>query len=437
MLYYMLIISGGCKMDFNQIEIADGVSFVGIDAKQFKTNNISMCFALDLKEETVSANAVLVSLLARKCEKYNTLTSFNRKLANLYGAVASGVTIKQGASQVLRLGIKCLDDRFSLDGESISLECAKLLCDMAFSPCMENGSFLEADVEAEKRIIIQRIEAEENEKRKYAMNRAEEIMFSGEPYGIGRLGTKEQVAALCVEDINEAWRRVLSTAKIMIASVGSLDGEEFCNFIKPRLAEIDRNYTPLKKPVLVPFANSVKEEMERQDVKQGKLVLGFRVNMEYDDDLTVAMRCFADIFGGGPYSKLFVNVREKLSLCYYCSARYNRTNSAVMVQSGCNEENMDKAVKEILNQLEKIKSGDFDEEFSASKIAISDFLGSVKDDPETMSLWYQTQIIDDSIRSPEDDIKIHNAVTKEQILKCASLVSLDTVYKLSSPEEAE
>lgn len=422
-------------MQFKQTEIADGVSLVSVNANQFKTNEIAVCLAVKLEERSAAANAVLLSLLSRKCEKYPSLLSMNRRLSSLYGAAISPSVLKSGECQLLKLAVTCIDDRFSLDGESISFECAKLLCDMIFHPYFENEGFTASDVETEKRIIIQKIEAEENEKRTYVLRKTEELMFKNEPYSINRFGTKEQIGCLTAEAVTAAWKELLASAKIMVTVVGTANDNELASYIKSELSAVNRQYKPLERAVFVPKATEVKEHMERLEVKQGKLVLGFRVNLKPEDELTTAMRTFVDVFGGGPYSKLFANVREKMSLCYYCSARYNRQKSCIMIQCGCNEENMDKAVAEILNQLDIIKHGDFDEELASSKISISDTLTSVNDAPDLLGAWYYMQIADDSVKSPEESARLNNEVTKEQVLECASLISLDTVYKLSSPKE--
>ena len=149
------------------------------------------------------------------------------------------------------------------------------------------------------------------------------------------------------------------------------------------------------------------------------------------------MLAFSDVFGGGPYSKLFLNVREKLSLCYYCSAKYDRRKSSVIIQCGCEEENMDKAVEEILNQLSDIKNGSFDDAFASSKIALADALNAVYDDSLTLSSWYLTQIADDEIISPADSASNISAVTKQQVQDCADLLTLDTIYKLVGNKEGE
>ncbi len=166
-------------------------------------------------------------------------------------------------------------------------------------------------------------------------------------------------------------------------------------------------------------------------------MLGFRVNLKPEDESTYAMRSFADIFGGGPYSRLFTKVREEMSLCYYCSARYVRQKSFILVQCGCEEENMDKAVAQILKQIDEIKNGNFDYEFSASKIGLTDSINSVYDTPESLEGWYVLQITDKHLSSPSESAARNNAVTKEQVIACANRITLDTVYRLVSEKEGK
>lgn len=426
-------------MNFTKKDITDGVSLLCVNANQFKTNEIAVSFALPLKNETASANALMINLLSRRGQKYPTLLSLNKELASLYGANLLAAVSKIGDCQVLKLGITCIDDRFSIDGKSISLSCVELLLSLIFEPKFgKNDEFFTDDIESEKRVLKEKLEAEDNEKRTYVLRQTEKLMFENEPYGINRYGTVDDIAALTGSDVKKAWQNALASAKIMVTTVGSIDADKAYEYISNAFSGVQRAYQPIDKPVIIPKCDKVKEHMERLDVKQGKLVLGFRVDLDPDDEkMTTAMLSFCDVFGGGPYSKLFANVREKLSLCYYCSSRYIKKKSAIIVQSGCNEENMSKAVDEIMNQLDVIKNGDFEEEFNSSKAAVSDSYLSFNDAPEALEAWYSNQIIADKIKTPEQAVKDNNDVTIEQVRACAELLSLDTVYKLSSPREVQ
>lgn len=422
--------------DFIKENVGDGIDVISVPVSQFKTNEISLSVAVPLSEETASLNAIVPMLISRCSKEYPDLTALNTKLASLYGAELQPSVSKIGEAQLLRIGITCVDDRFAFDHEKISKECAELLLSLLFEPKLdENGNFFSEDVEREKRILTEKIESEENEKRTYAVRRTEEIMFSGEPYAIGRYGTKKAVSEITADKVLSAWKNIIETGKVLLTVVGSADASDIAELLKSRFSGIQRKFAPLEKAVFVASAKEVKNTEERIAVKQGKLVLGFRVDMRPDDELTPAMRSFADVFGGGPYSRLFAKVREEMSLCYYCSARYIRQKSFILVQCGCEEENMDKAVDQILKQIEEIKNGNFDYEFKSSKISMSDSIISVYDTPELIEGWYASQIIDDKLKSPSESAELNNAVTKEQIIECANRVTLDTVYRLVSTGE--
>ncbi len=424
--------------EFEKIEISNGIDLVRVKADRFKTNEISFEFCVPLKKETASVNSLLISLLSHQGNEYPNMIDLNKKLAMLYGAVVVGCSSKLGENQVLSLNISSLDDRFSLEDAKISTESIELLLSLIFNPKFDNdGYFYDKDIEQEKRLLCEKLRSDENEKRIYALNQTEKYMFEGEPYAINAKGSIEDIEKITKQDLKNAWLNIIKTAKIQLYVVGSADVTKAIELVKEQMADVKREYVAPVESVFVPVAKEKKEIVERIDVKQGKLVLGFRVNMKPDDKRTADMRSFCDIFGGGPYSKLFANVREKLSLCYYCCARYNRLKSCITIECGCEEENMDKAVEEILNQLEIMKSGDFDNEFNSSKISLNDAFNSVKDDSLLLASWYRKQICEDTIKSPSDSANENEAVTKENVKACASLLSLNMIYKLVGNKEGE
>ena len=160
------------------------------------------------------------------------MLSLNRKLASLYGATLNDTVSKIGECQVLSLSATCLNDKFSLDGESIAFECVKLLSSLIFEPKLdENGNFFDEDIEAEKRILNEKINSEENEKRIYVLRKTEEKMFSDEPYSINKYGYVKDVEALSSNDIKSAWINALSKAKILITVVGNTDIDKVYNHL--------------------------------------------------------------------------------------------------------------------------------------------------------------------------------------------------------------
>lgn len=424
--------------DFTKKNVANGIDIIFVPATQFKTNELAVSLLVSLKKETASENALLSLLLCESCSAYKTLRELNTHLASLYGAVLSPAVSKLGENQVIKFGITCIDDRFALDDKKILTECLSLLLSLLFEPNFdENGLFAQSSVDVQKRLLIEKIESEENEKRTYVLRKTESIMFEGEPYAINRYGTKEDVNKATPESLKTAWENLLKTSSVLLTVVGNASQHEVKELLLDKFSNVERDYKAPVDAVFNPVTNEIKKVKEEMEVKQGKLVMGFRVNITPDSELAPAMRSFADVFGGGPYSKLFANVREKMSLCYYCSARYVRQKSFIVVQSGCEEENMDKAVSEILNQIEEIKKGNFDYEFSSSKMALTDAINSVYDAPESLEVWYTSQMADKNIKSPAESAAENKSVTKEQIMECANLISLDTVYRLVGNDDKE
>ena len=411
--------------DYVQKKIAPGVELLAVPAGRFKTNELAIHLAVPMEEQMAANYALAISAVSRKGKAYPDMRALHLQLDKLYGAAISVTANKSGGCQILKMGITTLDDRFALDDEKIAEAGLELLMNLLFDPLLgENGLFSPADIETERRVLLEKLAAEENEKRLYAVMQMQQIMFAGDPYRINPKGTKETLLAATPESVTAAWHRMLRESKMLVTVVGSTDPEAACTALRRRLEGVERAYQPMPTPHFVARCEQVKDVRESEKIRQGKLV-----------PLAPAMRSFCDVFGGGPYSKLFMNVREKMSLCYYCSARFARQNSYIFIQCGCEEENMDKAVAEILHQLEMIRDGDCKAELESSRIAMIDALDGVADTPNGLENWYAARLLDDDFRTPAQVAEETRSVTVEQLQECAGRLSLDTVYRLVAEKE--
>lgn len=419
-----------------KIEIAKGVRACFVKAEHFKTNVMSVHIVLPL-ESDMEANALLCYMLRRRCAKYPTMTALNRRLAELYGAsLACGVS-KSGDSQDICFRIVSVSDRFALSGEGISKNCTELLLDVLFEPKLENGNFAEEDIELEKRLLIEKIDSEFSEKRIYAKDRLVEEMFKDEPYGKGRFGNRDEIRNVTNERILDAWKAFLEKAIIQFTFVGEID-DSIKEQLKERFSKIDRTDTCTIETSFEPFAKETKKVEEKQAVKQGKLVMGLRTGLESRDENFFPTRVAVDMFGGGPYSRLFMNVREKLSLCYYCSAQFVKDKGFVLVQSGIEDENEKKATDAILEELQNMKDGKFTaEDIENSKKGLTDAFLSVGDTPESIDAWVGTRVLDEDIILPQDYAEKINQVTADEIKAAAEKITLDTIYMLSGDGTGE
>ena len=418
------------------IALQDGVEGLFIENQRFNTTSISYNFYLPLKEETVAENALLPFILTSTTKEYPSFSALNFKLNKLYGARLDASTEKYGDCQLLRMTVSVIDDRFTFDSDSLVKQASELLLSLIFNPNVQNGEFLEEDVAREKRKAIEHIKGEIAEKRLYAKNRLISEMYKGTPYGLPKCGTVEMVEKITGKSLYKAWQNMLSTAFVRVHVVSAALPNRFFEDISEKFEAVKRfNITDCKlcKPTKeLAKPNTVFEKM---DVKQGKLVMGFSCDMYGDDDLSLPLMVMCDIFGGGPYSRLFSNVREKMSLCYYCSASSVRYKGLLTVDSGVEVKNAQKAQDEILNQLEIIKKGEFsDFEFDSSIKSICDSLNTYNDSQNSLDLWYALKINNQNLYSPEDIAEKIKKITKEDVIYAAKGVKLHTVYKLLPKE---
>ena len=422
-------------MSENKITLSNGVDGFFVKNNRFNTTLISFNFFLPLKKDTVAVNALLPFMLTTSSKKYPDFSKLNLKLSRLYGAHLSASSEKAGDYQLLKMAISVIGDKYTLDEESLTVEACDLLSELIFEPNIENGAFLEADLEREKRKAIEHIQGEMSEKRIYSKQRLIEEMYKDEPYGLPKCGTVEQVEKITGEELYKAWENMLKSAYCFVNVVSSALPAGFFDEITNRFSSLERtDVTVMGKTKSTKKAEKVNTITERLDVAQGKLVMGFSMQKE-EDTPQLPILVMTDIFGGAPYSRLFTNVREKMSLCYYCSASSVRSKGLLTVASGVEEANVDKAQEEILNQLEIVKRGEFtDFEYESSLKGIADSLRTYNDSQGMLDSWYTIKAASGNIVSPDETADKIASITKEQIVAAANTVSLHTVYRLLPKE---
>ena len=262
-------------------------------------------------------------------------------------------------------------------------------------------------------------------------------MFKREPYGCFVYGKKEDVEKLSSEDLYLAWQRLVKNSFIQLNVIGKSVPSGLFEEIKKILTSIKReNICDALSSIPIKKANTVTEVTETMDVTQGKLVLGFSSELYGDFKTALPLAIFTDIFGGGPYSKLFSNVREKQSLCYYCSASSRRSKGFILVDSGIESKNANVALNAILKELEDIKNGNVDEfTFNASKKSLIDSLNSYYDSASALDTWNTIELQGEDEISVEDATKYINEITLNDIINVANGIELHSIYKLL-PKEA-
>ena len=417
--------------------LSNGAEGLFVKNDRFNTTLVSFNFYMPLTRKHAAEYALLPFVLTTCSKDYPDFSKLNFKLSKLYGAELSASAEKVGDYQLLKIAVSVIDDKYTLDNESLCDSAMQLLTQLVFEPKIYNNSFYEEDIAREKRKAVEHIKGELSEKRIYAKNRLIEEMYKNDPYGTPKCGTVSDVEKITGESLYNAWRDVLSHAFLRVNVVSRAMPQGLFDGISQKMQNIDRENIPdcsASRPT--EKADKTNTVTEKMDITQGKLCLGFSSDMYGDDKTTAPLTVMCDIFGGGPYSKLFNNVREKMSLCYYCSAATVKSKGLITVSSGVESENAEKALSAIVDQLDAIKRGEFDDsEFDSSIKNITDSLKSYNDSQGLIDLWYSLKISGDKPLSPEDTIELIANVTRDDVINAAKGVSLHTVYKLL-PKEA-
>ncbi len=411
-------------------EIADGVHFSAVRDNRFKTMRISATAMLPLSRETVSAYALLSQVMTRSCAEYPDFTALSRKLSSLYGASLEAGVRKMGEVLALTFSVSGIDDRYALSGDSISRELSELLCKIIFEPYLEGNAFCGAEVEQERRQLLELVDSELSDKRSYATSRLIELMCDKETFGVRRYGTKETINAVSSSELFAAWESMLRTARFEIMYIGESDPVFAQQVFADKFTSVDRLVSKLNTVTTV-TPESVREFSDEMDVSQAKLLLGYRTSVCAPQQETTAMRLMCAILGGSAHSKFFRNVREKQSLCYYCVSRYYRVKGIMTVESGVEFENIEKTKNACIAELDAIRRGDItDDEINFAKLSIANNFVSICDTVSGIQEWYISQLCDGRMLTPSQASEEFNAVTKEQIVAVANKLSLDTIYVL-------
>ncbi|MGN0453550.1 MAG: EF-P 5-aminopentanol modification-associated protein YfmF [Ruminococcus sp.] len=415
-------------------KIGGGVYFNSVSVSRFKTMKITVSAYVPASKDTASEYALLSDILTRSTKEYPTLSLLEKKLLSLYGAELSSEVKIFGDMQVISLTASGLDERYAFDNTAIASELSAILCGALFEPNINNGAFDSEELNQSKRQIYDSIDAEFSDKRTYSVSKCVEIMCSNSPAGVNRLGDKESVNKVTEKSLYSAWRRLLKTARFEIMYVADTDSENAKKIFSEHFNSVERKPAELETRLFTAEGN-IKEVTEEMELAQSKLVMGFETGLNSEYKNYPQMMLLSAVLGGTPSSKLFMNVREKQSLCYYCISRYNRIKGYMIIESGVETANLEKARCSILEQLQQLKDGNItDFEISAAKLAMTNSFRSVGDTVSGIESWYLSRITEDKILTPEETAKQINAVTKEQLVSLAQKIKLDTVYTLKSKE---
>jgi predicted Zn-dependent peptidase len=401
-----------------------------VKTEKFKTNTIVWKMKTPLTSENVTKRALLPYVLQSSSKAYPTTSKLRSYLDELYGANLYVDVSKKGEYQVLSFSLEIANEKFLSDPEPLLKKGMELIAEILVNPLAENEAFDKDTVEKEKRTLKQRIQAVYDDKMRYSNFRLVQEMCKGEPYALHVNGEIDDIPALNEQNLYEYYKQAFSEDELDLFIIGDVDEDEVQSIAEGLLQFEQR--TP--KSVEAVKADNVEEKTvkDKEDIKQGKLNIGYRTNILYGDQDYYALQVFNGIFGGFSHSKLFLNVREKNSLAYYVASRLESHKGLMMVMSGIEFNNFELAVKIIREQMDAMKAGDFTEqEIEQTKAVIENQMLETMDTARGMVEVLYHNVVSEQKVNLDDWLNGMSKTTKEEIVEVAKKVQLDTIYFLT------
>ncbi|WP_416826816.1 EF-P 5-aminopentanol modification-associated protein YfmF [Ectobacillus polymachus] len=411
-----------------------GLTVHTIRTVKYKTNTLVLRMKAPLASSTVTYRALLPYVLQSGTKTLPTVKDVREYVEEMYGASLAVDVGKKGEEHIISIYMDVANEIYLHNAPPLLEKAIQMLSDVLQRPSLQNGAFQPAIVEAEKRALIQRIDSVYDDKMRYASERLIEEMCQNEDYRLSANGKKEEVASITPRSLYDYYQQALAEDEIDLYLIGDLP-DETISLVQKYFDLPERNIRKQNDKERTDVTKA-KEIIEKQDLKQSKLHIGYRTNITYKDEAYFALQVFNGLFGGFSHSKLFVNVREKNSLAYYAASRYESHKGLLFVMSGIQSKNYEKALAIIKEQLTAMQNGDFtDEDVKQTQAVIANQILETIDMPRGLiEILYHNVVANVDIPI-EQWIPAINKVTKDEIIAVAKNIKMDTVYLLRGLEE--
>lgn len=419
-------------MNFNKIELKEGINLHIINTNKFKTNLLAVFLTTPLNRENVTKNALIPMILRRGSSKLTNLEEISNKLDEMYGADFNCGVDKTGDNHVLKFYMESINNKFLPERENILEESMKALLDIVFNPLIENSNLKKEYVESEKENLKQIILGKIDNKSKYAYERCIEEMYKDKPFGLYKYGYVEDLENINAENLYEYYKKMISECKIDIFISGEIDeGAKQIAMENENIKNLDGRQPIYNKKS--EKADNIDQERvieEKMDVSQGKLVLGLEVGKN-DKDSKYSALIYNAILGGTANSKMFQNVREKAHLAYVAGSNYIRHKNNVFIRCGIEIEDYKKALDLIKVQIEDMKKADFTEEdIKNAKASIIAMIKSIPEEQDSEMMYYFGQEISEHKMEYAEYEENVQKVQKQDVIDIANSIKINTIYFL-------
>ena len=392
-----------------------------IKNKNFKKNIIKINFKRKTNRSEMTKLNFLTHLLLLSSKKYKTERIILNRAKELYDMSEEAFVNIYGNATILCFRFTFLKDEYT--EKNNSLQVLDFINEILFNPNVKNNKFDKKSFEIAKSEVIDEIKTYQENKNAYSRIKMLEYMDKESPAAIETIGTLEDLEKITPENLYDFYLDVFKNSTIDTFVFGDIEKSKL-SFLNNKGIKQKINYVYKSKP------STLKTYIERDKINQSRLVIGYNILDLTATEAEYALQIYLYILGLGPNSKLFINVREKESLCYSISVTARYVNSLMMITAGIDANNFDKTVALISEQIEAMKKGEFQiKEIASAKLSIKTSYQDILENPYTIINSYESTAYlgYDSIKTRINKI---DAVTKEDIIQVANKIKINTVFLL-------
>lgn len=429
--------SATVKTTAEKLTEKDGITFYRINSEKFKTNRVDLFFLDKLERQRASGNAIIPSVLKRGCQKFASQREMEMRLEELYGADVDGGCSKKGETQIVSFHMSHIADRYTSGQENLFDQCSQLLMCILQNPVVEDNGFKPSVFRQERDNLVDYIRSRINDKMRFSFFRCMEEMCSGEAFAIPDEGYEEDALLLTPQKTFSLYQEMIASYPGFVYLSGAIDDESAHRFIDQFSRIARTSPRRIELPDITKTVSEVKRVDESMNVNQGKLCLGFRTNIAPSSPDYYPLVVYNGILGGDVHSKLFQNVREKASLAYYAQSVLEKYKGLMVIMSGIEQENRDKAEKIILRQFEDMREGKItQDEIDATRKSLRTGIKTMQDSQGAIVDFFLSQHLTQDGEDFESMAQKLEAVTIDDVVRVAGKIQLDTIYFLK-PDQVQ
>lgn len=412
----------------------EGYTLHVIPTQKFKTTTVSLRLQSALTKEFTTIRTLLTFVIGAATRKLPSTKLLATHLDDNYGASLSVHISSKGQSQIMNVFSTFVNENYLPQKESLFEKQIELIHDLFFDPYLVHHAFDEKIVNQKKKELKERLKASQDDKFSYSLDKLFEYMGQDQSLGISSTGYEAEIDAITPRALYQYFIKCIETDEKHFYIVGDVD-ENMIQILKEKLQFPKQDHHYISSYQFKTKKDEVLEVIEKQDVTQSKLNMGYQIDCDFISEDHYAMTVLNALFGGFSQSRLFQVVREKNSLCYYVSSSYDAFNGIMVVNAGINAQDYTKTKALIQEQLTDIQNGHIeDNEIHIAKIMLQNALRKTNDEASSMIVLSYNRDMTQKKETNEEYIQKLLNVTKEDLIRVSQKVKQDTIFFLTGKD---